>query len=323
MNYPTVISSKIEYKQSSQKSQGWSHEDPLPIPEIIANPVQYLKDNLTKSDFKVLNFVFTWENTHRVLYFAYDTIAESLGMCKRTVIRSMNKLRRLGLLGTNYRHMKSCEFRISKWFRDVKIRSALSGLFNAFVIFPVMLFSKNVTQIDSFYLYNINNNISLTSDSVRASADMSIKVPRATLPPSEKVVIVTRRENFIAKFKKMMFPAALATALCSLRMTGVRRKDIKTGRESMYKNKYLPPDDPWAQERVAPTSKAQPTFDGQSSTPKRREIVATPYPVISREDSLRQKAASDDRAELSQSQRGKPWRKTFAQDWVYRKDNGL
>lgn len=333
------LSSKTKHKRSNKISQGWSCEDPYPIAAVLNCPVDYIVRTLTKTQIAVYNFLLVWENSFRVLFFAQDTIALSLKISRCTVNRAIRDLKKLGLLAVKNRGRTSCEYRITRWLRDINVRESLKNIFSAFLTFPVPLLFKQktppseprkATQEDSFSITNINYKVIVTSDSAREGTKMSTKVPRVVLPKERQVILVTKRDFLVEQFKKITSVAALAAALCGSKVSSDRRRDPKarqkythSGKESMYKNKYLPPDDPWSQERVAPSAKASYSNETPSSTPKRRDMIATPYPVISREDSLRQKAASDDRAELSQLQRGKTWRKTFAQDWVYRKDNGL
>lgn len=110
--------------------------------EFFSDPIKYLLDNYTEDKLAVLNDFLVWNESYEDMYSAQSTIAQRLGKSRGFVNKTIGLFVDLGLLASNYRHKTSCQYKVSNWLKDVKVRAALSSILSAFVLFPVPIRSE-------------------------------------------------------------------------------------------------------------------------------------------------------------------------------------
>lgn len=248
------------------------------------DPVLFF-ESLSEAEREVLNYLLVWGNSFNSLYFTQSTIARGIGRSRGHVNRALYIFESCGLIASNYRHKTSNLYKISVWFQDIKVREKLAYLFKAFRWFPIALLATQFT----------NANPPLFSGSVTQEVKYLYN----------NINLIHPKKNIV---DNMYRSGAKAT-----------ESSFKSGREVLKSifNKHLPPDDPWQREKSPSQNSIQPNISKPVAyQPSRR------HETMSREDSIRQKARSDDRSEALQSRSGNGyvWSKTFAQEWVIAKD---
>jgi hypothetical protein len=132
----------------------FSATDPRVNDQIRANPYAYFAA-LTSKECKVFNVFAYWSNQLRMCYIRQDTIARFVGLSREHVNRIIHKFKKDGLLSSNYRHLTSCEYKLSSFFNDFFIRSQLKRFISQFVYLPIALLQPHITQYIRFIYKSI------------------------------------------------------------------------------------------------------------------------------------------------------------------------
>ena len=159
---------KLSYNNNDisfrHKSQQRKVTDVAPSNEqLLDNPVIYLNENLTKAEKAVLNHYLALSNTFQDIYFAQSTIGKKTGYSRKSINKILKRLRELGLLDYNYKHMNTCDYKVSSWFNNKEIRDKLKVLFSSLHYLPLIwiIASQASTQhLFSQYKYIYKENIS-------------------------------------------------------------------------------------------------------------------------------------------------------------------
>ena len=204
MKRSSRFSSKINNKRRTVSCQVWKYVNPNPIADIVRDPINYFNNNLTEAERVIFNDCLVWSEAFEDMYFTQSTIAERTGRSRGFVNRTIGLLTKIGVLAKNYRHKTSCQYKVSNWFRNEKVRSALNSLFMAFVLFPVPLrtnpslepinfellkviqsarWKGRVTQQEDIFKYNNQVRIPYkeTSDYIAKLQREIMKIPRLTI----------------------------------------------------------------------------------------------------------------------------------------------
>lgn len=136
-------------------------KDVEPIKEVQYNPLSSLQKYLTRSDIMVLNEIIGLGRRFPDIYIKHETIASTIGRCRKTVLRSVSKLKELGLLNYLFRHNKSSLYRPSSfllrdWVRSSlkQILPALSWISSKFLLMGTFAYQSLQTEMS----HDINKN---------------------------------------------------------------------------------------------------------------------------------------------------------------------
>lgn len=142
-----------------KEKQGWKYLDPKPANHILIQPELYFKC-LSRAKRRILNFLIMLNNQHEDVFPSQTTLAEVADVCRQHANDILKQLEGDGLILRNYRHKKSCQYKISSWFYNLDLRTQLTPYLDAlkclpyFIPFTVsMLLSVCTTQQDYNYNY--------------------------------------------------------------------------------------------------------------------------------------------------------------------------
>lgn len=124
--------------------------------DLLENPAGYLDKNLNSGEKVILNHYLALSNTFENIFFAQSTIAKKTGYTREYVNKSLKKLRTLGLLDYNYKHMNTCDYKISSWFLNKEIRDKLRVLFSSLKYLPLIwIIATQATNQRAFTQYKL------------------------------------------------------------------------------------------------------------------------------------------------------------------------
>jgi hypothetical protein len=135
--------------------------DPKVSLEVSLDPVKVFSE-MSDGELKIFNCLLYWWNKGKQIYIRQDTLAAFAGFKSREYVnRLIGKFIKLGILVTNYRHKKSCLYRISSYFNDIQVRSYLKKYLPQLAYFQLRLLLPEVTQYISSFIYNIDRSFDL------------------------------------------------------------------------------------------------------------------------------------------------------------------
>ena len=118
-------------KRRRKKKQEWGKKSPILTTKIAADPEHYFRD-VSLGERLLLNALFMLDIRHRFIYVSQDKLAERAGITRQHCNYLLDRFEKVGIISSNYRHMTSCEYKVSSYFNNPHIRSALSHIFSAF-----------------------------------------------------------------------------------------------------------------------------------------------------------------------------------------------
>lgn len=119
----------------------------------LYNSLPLVIENMTQQIRRVLNFLLYLSNKFPDVYPKQDTIALWLGISRRYCNEVLGMLQEKGLITSNYRHMKSCQYKVAPIFFDVAMRERLVGLLPALKWLPSIL----LTMCQQNFLHQKNS----------------------------------------------------------------------------------------------------------------------------------------------------------------------
>jgi len=140
--------------------------DCTPKEEIQSNPLKELRDQLTKTQIKVLDSLFFYKTKHKILFPSHDTIAKRSKCSRKTVIRAMKKLSALGLVSIFFRQDETCLYKISSFFFDFYRLYSLKPLLKSIkgniiklslLLLPLAMLTSSYKSLDSENVPRVNN----------------------------------------------------------------------------------------------------------------------------------------------------------------------
>jgi len=151
--------------------------DSIPVDFIKKNLIEGMEKNLTKSEIKVLNCLFYFRAKYEIIHVSHSKIAEIIDCDRRTVIRAMHKLRKLGLISTMYRHRDTCLYKISSFILDFYRLNLLKKIFSnvenniiklSLYFLPLFFLTSSITSVNVTQLKKVNyinnNNLDYVSN---------------------------------------------------------------------------------------------------------------------------------------------------------------
>lgn len=161
--------------------QDWQQIDCWPTDDIVHNKDKFFT-NLNPKLNRLLNtLIYLYEKNKGNVFVLQRTLASLVGISRKWCSVLLLRLEKLGLIVSNYRHMQSCQYKLSSWFGNPYVKSALSHIFKALRIgilasifpnsAPAQRFKQPFTHIEvrnnslfkSIYLsvkYNNRNSLS-------------------------------------------------------------------------------------------------------------------------------------------------------------------
>ena len=99
-----------------------------------------------KSFSIILNFFFSFSNTHKNIYFSHQYIVDHTEYSLSTVKRALDFFRKYDFVRTRYRHRQTCEYYINPSFFAWKLRRAFQDIFPALRIIPSLILWASFIQ---------------------------------------------------------------------------------------------------------------------------------------------------------------------------------
>lgn len=186
-----------QFNTKNKKNQDWQKKDCWPADFITKDPYKYfLKFHSTKTN--LINIIIgLWNKNGGTVFVLQRILGKWLGICRQRVNEILGELEDLGILIRHYRHMRSCLFKLSSWFMNPYVASALSPILKA-IRTPLLylMFSNQVSEAINqtkttrikerkIYLFTDNSqqqgysnrNSLSTKRIVKMNAEISIKNP--------------------------------------------------------------------------------------------------------------------------------------------------
>lgn len=136
------------------KSQVLSTITVVPVKEVVSSPKEFLLKQ-HESVRKVLNILVLCSNRYSITYPTHQKIALWAGVSIATCKRALDILREYGVIGSAYRHMKSCLYKMASLLGDTYIRSQLVSVCWAFKYMPLLLLTLDTVSNPMSYDINI------------------------------------------------------------------------------------------------------------------------------------------------------------------------
>ncbi len=103
----------------------------IPASNIVKNLESYMRD-LSHAQRELLKYFFWMDLHHDVIYSSQQHIATQLGVGRQYVNKMIKRFCEDGIIGKQYRHLKTCVYKVSPFFRSRSTRDRLSGIFSIF-----------------------------------------------------------------------------------------------------------------------------------------------------------------------------------------------
>jgi hypothetical protein len=156
--------SNLQYKRTRRTCQQWHKTFPYPLSR---DPINQFK-NLSKTALRIMEYLIHKDNNHDTIHATQQKIAEYCGekTTRETVNRIIGELIQHGFLASNYRHMTSCEYKITPFLKLIPIRQQLSSLIGALKYISMAVLTTTllhmatipnpeITQVKSYLNYYI------------------------------------------------------------------------------------------------------------------------------------------------------------------------
>lgn len=149
----------IKPKKSRHKSQESISDDFIPSPYVTHDPATFFSQ-CTPTELKIMNLLFKYSLRGPYIYPRQDTIANIVGCTRQYVNMVIRKLEGVDVIKSKYRHMTSCTYKVSKWFKNPWVRSQLRHIFMAFQSLCILLLFSLLTQRErqGGFILNKSNN---------------------------------------------------------------------------------------------------------------------------------------------------------------------
>lgn len=130
------------YKRIRKKNQDWQEKDCWPVDKITTQREKYFR-SCSVYEVKILDTLIFLSHKYRNNIFIRQKYLGSLvGISREWCNKILLRLERSGLILSNYNHMHSCHYKLSSWFSNPYVASALSHIFKSlrvpllFALFP-------------------------------------------------------------------------------------------------------------------------------------------------------------------------------------------
>lgn len=147
LNHLSYLSNSLSlnncYKYNTNKNRNQLRNKTfLPNSKIIENVEEFFH-GLTPAQHGVLSQLFYLDGKYEVIYVRQDTIASILGVSRQYVNQIIGMLCNVGIIQKTYRHMTSCIYRVSSFFKTRQVKHRLAHIFHVFRLQLLTLFTKH------------------------------------------------------------------------------------------------------------------------------------------------------------------------------------
>lgn len=112
-------------------NQAWQDNSFNPREYIVENPVRSI-ESLSEKHKACINYLLEAENKgYQKVYPTQTTLGKAMGCCRQRANVIVGELQELGLISTNYRHMRSCLYKTTSFLRTPFMAQKLGHIFPA------------------------------------------------------------------------------------------------------------------------------------------------------------------------------------------------
>lgn len=104
---------------------------PRPDGSFMDSPEEFIRDRFNQSHVDILNYLLFLAGKFKVVGCSQAHIARATGFGKRTVIKVLADLHEWRLIYKGYRHMRTCFYNISPYFKSPTAKSRLGSFFTS------------------------------------------------------------------------------------------------------------------------------------------------------------------------------------------------
>lgn len=146
----------ININRKTIRSQDWIKKDCNPVSAVTNCPEKYFS-LLTPIQRRIWEYFLFLSKNFKEIYVSQSMIAQYVGCSRQYVNECIQIFKKDGLIVSNYRHKKTCLYKISSYFKNLELCRRLSRIMSLFLILPFCAaFQSETTQNRNLYLY-INN----------------------------------------------------------------------------------------------------------------------------------------------------------------------
>lgn len=139
---------KLKYNTSKNKNQHrkkyFSPTSSDPIKEF-----HYLPD----LEFRTMEIIIWFSNNKHVIYFSQEWLAKKLKVTRQTANEVLKSLSQRGYISWEYRHMKSCLYKLSDYFLWMPIRQKLAHLIPSLKYVSLSVITGSILHFERKFLF--------------------------------------------------------------------------------------------------------------------------------------------------------------------------
>lgn len=128
-------------RKNRKEKQDWNSIKPELIERICFYPEYYCR-KMSFGQRSILNVIFEFSMCYREIFPTQKTIAKRAKVSRQYCNEILGRLEKLGFISSCYRHMRSCKYKVSDFFKNPEVRSRLSHIFKAFRAIPIQLLTQ-------------------------------------------------------------------------------------------------------------------------------------------------------------------------------------
>ncbi len=123
----------------------------------ICNNIQSFARSLAPKELLVLNKIIYWFARFSSVYVTQSMLAKAAGCSRKHVNHVLSKFESLGIIKIGYRHLTSCVYHLSSFFKNPDVCFSLSKIITSFWTLGLMAAcagkEPEVTQLNYEYIY--------------------------------------------------------------------------------------------------------------------------------------------------------------------------
>lgn len=140
--------SNLQYKRTRRTCQQFFEKDIIPV---VSLPFQYLSAQ-HKNKLAILNILSRYENYYgrNSIYPSQQEIADEVNVSRQYVNEVMGEFVTAGIIGSNYRHKQTCQYKFSSYFNLLEVRRSLSHIIPAFSWLNIAVLATSLVQAETY-----------------------------------------------------------------------------------------------------------------------------------------------------------------------------
>lgn len=144
-NSITKLESNTSKRKKQHRKKYFSPTSSDPIKEFHSLP---------DLEFRTMEIIIWFSNNKHSIYFTQDWLAKKLKVTRQTTNEVLKSLSRRGYISWEYRHMKSCLYKLSDYFLWMPIRQKLASLIPAFKYVSLSVITGSILHFERKFLFN-------------------------------------------------------------------------------------------------------------------------------------------------------------------------